>query len=247
MIPKLLALCFLVLVSALPTLAQPSAVNIEGMNGEVKRVDEKESTTTVKDGKTKEDFDSFSHFLVFDKSGRLTYATYSFEGSSTEKRYFYDKDGVRKCASQTTRPFNRSTQEPPPSFSASVFKFNAGENTLTEDTYTPKLQSGPVFELNDLGQRYKYVFDKTNRLIKKIVLSSDGREVMTFEYFFRSTGFPSDLVITSGGRALQMLKYTYEVDSHGNWTKRTAEERSTNPQFAPRTRVTYRKISYFNK
>ncbi|MEP6847975.1 MAG: hypothetical protein ABI999_03900 [Acidobacteriota bacterium] len=226
---------------------QFSAVDLEGMSGKVKRLDEKISTISVKDGRTKEEVIPGSHYFVFDKDGRLTYAMYTFEGSSTEKQCIYDKNGVRKCSSETTSAFSKSGPSLP-SLSASVFKFDAAENSMTEDTYTPKMQNGgPAFELNDLGQRYKYYFDASKRMTKKIVLSSDGAEVSTYEYFYRSSGPPSDMALTSHGRLIQAEKYTYDLDDHGNWTKRTSVSRFTNAAMPESTTVSYRKVAYYEK
>jgi len=245
MIPKLSIPILCILAFCTPLFGQPSSVNIEGMSGPVKRVYQKQTTTTEKNGKEKEDFSGISESFVFDKQGRLTYETFDLGDSSTEKHYSYEKDGVRKCVSQRTQAFNKSGQEPRPDVYATVFKYDAAENSISEDTYTSRLTTDPVVEVNRLGQRYKYFFDNQNRLIRKIVLSEQGNEVNTYEYSYTSNGLPSSLLLTQHGRLLELIKYTYELDSKGNWTKRTGQISTSMVRTPPKAEVAYRKISYY--
>lgn len=238
---------FIAIIMAASAHAQPTALNIEGLTGNVKRVDEKRAAVQVKNGVAREKPDDSEKAYVFDEKARLTYESrsgmYPYERNCI---YEHEKnEEIRKCRSQSNPPFTKPGNEPRPSFSASVFQYNTLENSISEDTYTSLGSSGPLIELDNLGQRYKYFFNATNGMTKRVVLASDGDEVMTYEYFYRGDAPAANMVLSTSGRALQFVKYTYELDGKGNWIKRTAETTSVDPRQPVKTDITYRKISYY--
>lgn len=224
--------------------AQPTDLHIEGLKGKVKRIDERNAEIVMKKGVPVEERLGFEKSKVFDEKGRLTFE--SFVGTSiTERRFSYEKNGVRKAVSEIRLPFEKAGAKKLPSVSASVFKHNEKENSLTELRYVAPRQTGPVLEINSASNHFKYFFDSSNRLLKKVFFSSEGRELNVDEYYYREADHPSDVVILYRGNAIQFLKYTYELDSHGNWTKRIEYSKPVNPQQPERTTVTYRKISSY--
>ena len=102
-----------------------------------------------------------------------------------------------------------------------------------------------VIQMTEYGQRIKYIFDSSNRLTKQVIMGPDLKEVMTYEYFYRAPGPPTDVVISGNGRALQFIKYKYELDEAGNWTRRESEARPINPNHPVGVSVEYRKITYY--
>lgn len=235
----------LVLFAALGTVAQPTDRSIHGLTGKVKRFDERSETIIEKDGALKKEKGSIEETKIFDESGRLSREMFSGMVNS-ERRFLYEKNGVRKSITDSTQPFEKPRSIKIPSYSVSVFTYDAKENSILEKTYSGKYQAGPVLETSGPGDQEKFFFDDLNRLVKKVYLTSDGREMTTEEYFHRdSSPNPTDVVISLRGRAIQFIKCTYEVDSAGNWTKRTEVKRSTDPRHPVLTEVTYRKISYY--
>ena len=225
--------------------AQPTDVSINGLTGKVKRFDERRSSIVEKNGAQKEEKSGLEKSLFFDEAGRLTLQ--SFSGLSTsETRYLYAKDGVRKAITDRTEAFEKPGKVKIPGYSVSVFTFNAKDNSILEETYRGKLQAGPVLETADRSHRYKFYFDSIDRLIKEEFLSPEGSELTTEEYFYSGASVaPTDVVVSSGGRALQFIKCTYDLDSVGNWTKRIEVRKPSDPRNPVITEVTYRKISYY--
>jgi hypothetical protein len=223
--------------------AQPTHVDIEGLFGKVKRVDERSADIEVVDGVRKEKKELTEFSKVFDEKGRLTYEVVTGE-NIVERRHTYSKDGIRRTVGEDKRPFEKPNPYKRPSLSAARFIYDEKENSISEDIITGRDFGDPVVELTEFGQRYKYFFDSANRLTKKVVMEPNLKVVMTYEYFYRAPGPPTDVVISSRGRAIQFIKYKYVLDADGNWTRRESEARSTNPNHPVRFDVMYRKIAY---
>lgn len=237
------ALIFLIAPTAY---SQPSALNIKGLVGKVKRVDEKSTQLIESHGKTRQS-DLPAHSMVFDKNGELTFETYfTLEGNS-ETKYSNESNGVRKQVNQRNRPFAKSNEQFLPTVSASIFKYDPAAKMISEDHYDAIRQTGPVYDANSLTQRYKYYFNSANRLTKNIVLARSGKEIMTYEYTFRGDGPPNEQIISAHGRAFELTKFVYEMDAKGNWIKRTGVTESFDPKVASQTWVTIRKIDYYDK
>ena len=240
-------LLFAILVTAcFGTSAQePTDISIHGMIGKVKRVDERIATLVEKKGVAKEEKGGIETTRIFDENGRLSRELFS-GSSNSERRFIYEKDGVRKSVTDTTQPFEKPNVLKMPGYSVSVFKYDSKENSISEDRFHGKIQSGPILETGDPGNKYKYFFDAENRLTKEVLMEPDGREILIEEYFYRGSGpTASDIVVSSRGRAIQFVKCTYEADSHGNWTKRTEARKPVDPKQSTVTEITYRKITYY--
>jgi YD repeat-containing protein len=197
--------------------AQPSELNTHDLIGKVKRVDERRVDVKIVDGVRKEEKSNLESSMVFDERGRMTFE--SFEG---------EPDAYKR-----------------PSVSATRFTYNASENSISEDRLTGRDFGDSVIELNQYGQRIKYFFDPSNRLLKQVIMAPNKSEVMTYEYFYRTSGPPSEVVISNKGRALQFIRYKYALDEAGNWTRREAESKPVNPAHPTTFDVVYRKITYY--
>jgi len=225
---------------------QPNDVSMNELIGKVKRVDERSATVIQKNGKQKEEKSGLEKSLIFDEKGRLTLKIFTGLNTS-ETRYSYEKNGIRKAITDRTEPFEKHGAIKIPGYSASRFTFNETENSILEETFYGKIQTGPILELAGRSHQYKYFFDKTNRLVKKEYLSPEGdNEITTKEFFHReNTPTPTDVIISSKGDVLQFIKCTYEIDDNGNWTKRIEIKKPIDPKNPTVTEVTYRKISYY--
>lgn len=224
---------------------RPTDVSINGMIGKVKRVDVRRATMVLKKGVQKEERAETEKSLFFDTNGRLTSKSISGYGVS-ETRYSYEKNGVRKAITDRTEPFDKPGKIKIPGYSASKFTFDEKERSILEETFGGGPQTGPVLELQWRSHSYKFYFDETDRLIKEEFLSPDGKELTTYTYFYRdATHNPTDVVISSKRQVLQFIKFTYELDKNGNWTKRREVKRPIDPKNPTITEVNYRKISYY--
>jgi YD repeat-containing protein len=241
---KLLLSILLLAISCAAVWAQPTQLTIEGLVGNVKRVDERRSDVEVVDGVRKERKASTEFSKVFDQQGRVV-AEFVTGENIVETKHTYSKDGIRRTMSETTRPFEKPNAYKRPSVSATRFTYDASENSISEDHLSGRDFGDSVVEMMEYGRRLKYFFDSSNRLTKKLVMDSNLKEVSTYEYFYRGDGPPTEVVLTLGGRALQMIKYTYELDAQGNWTKRESEAKTSNPANPIAADVVYRKISYY--
>lgn len=224
--------------------AQPSELNTHDLIGKVKRVDERRVDVKIVDGVRKEEKSNLASSMVFDEKGRMTFE--SFEGEViTERRHSHSKDGVRRTISDSKRPFEKPNAYKRPSVSATRFTYDASENSISEDRLTGRDFGDSVIEFNRYGQRIKYYFDPSNRLLKQVIMAPNKSEVMTYEYFYRTSGPPSEVVISNKGRALQFIKYKYVLDEAGNWTKRESEAKPVNPAHETTFDTVYRKITYY--
>jgi hypothetical protein len=225
--------------------AQPTSLNIYGLNERVKNVEEKSTGYIIDNGKDKKDFDGGKTTLYFDKLGQLTSKTVTSTEGVTEVKYDNSANGIRKAITETRRPFDVSNKTPLPSVSASVFKFDKEKNLLSEDTYTTFRQTGPDYVLNNPGQGYRYYFDDFGRMTKKLILDDNGKLVSKTEYFYRTSGPPTEEVETVGGRVIAMRRITYEFDSSNNWVKRTVVSQPSSPKDSTYKVITVRKIDYY--
>ncbi|HEX6126986.1 MAG TPA: hypothetical protein VFZ23_16555 [Pyrinomonadaceae bacterium] len=239
-----LILFFVVVLLTVSAEAQPSELNTHDLIGKVKRVDERTVDVRIVDGVRKEEKGKFVSSMVFDEKGRLTFE--SIEGEViTERRHSHSKDGVRRTISDSKRPFEKPDAYKRPSVSATRFTYDAGDNSISEDRLTGRDFGDSVIELDQYGQRIKYYFDVSNRLLKQVIMGPNKSEVMTYEYFYRTSGPPTEVVISNKGRALQFIKYKYVLDEAGNWTKRESESKPVNPSHQTTFDVVYRKITYY--
>ena len=241
---KSTTLAGLVLVFAGTVVGQPTERNVFGLFGNVKRVDEKQVKVEIVNGIRKETSSEFEETTVFDDKGRLEYERYG--GATTvERRHVYADNGRRRTIADTKAPFEKPNAYKRPSISGALFSYNATENSISHDTVSGRDFGGPTVTLNEYGQRYKYYFDKTNRLIKKVIMDSGLREVTTYQYTYADSGPPSEAKLYLRGKLLQTLLYKYILDPQGNWTRRETQSIPTNPEHPITFEVSYRKISYY--
>ena len=225
-------------------IAQPTQLNTHFLVGKVKRVDERRSDLEFVNGVRKEKKSDLESSKVFDEQGRLTFESFTGE-NNTEIKHTYSKDGIRRSVGETTRPFEKPDPYKRPSLSATRFAYDAQDNSISEDRLRGRDFGDPVVEMTEYGQRFKYFFDESNRLTKTVVMGPDKSIVMSYEYFYRADGPPTDVVLSNRGRALQSIKYKYELDANGNWTKRESEARPANPNQPVSYDIVYRKITYY--
>ena len=97
-----------------------------------------------------------------------------------------------------------------------------------------------------MTQRYKSRFDASGRVIEKIGYTIQGVAVTRNVYTYEVDNNPrEERLVTTGIPNPQIVKYTYVLDSQGNWIKRIAENTLADSARTQRIEVTYRKISYY--
>jgi hypothetical protein len=242
-----LVFLLLLLIVASEARSQPTALKMLGLTGKVKSVEEKSVELSIVNGKEKKTYDGTARTIYFDRNGRMTSEISVSSYGTSEIRYDYDEAGVRKAVKETRRPFAKPTDAVLPSVFGSVFRYDKETNSLSEDTYTSVNQRGPVYELNDLGQRFKYYFDDSERMVKKFVLEPNGNEVAVTEFYYRGDGPPAQEVMTVHKRAIETKKFEYEFDGSGNWIKSVADVETLYPKAIRYKWVTTRKIDYYAK
>jgi hypothetical protein len=240
----LIVLGVLLVAGMIGVRAQPTELNTHGLIGKVKRVDARQAEIRIKNGVRKEEKSRDESSMVFDEKGRLTFETTIGE-EVLEIRHTHSADGIRRTLSETKRPFDKPNAGRRPSAYATRFRYNESDNSISEDHMGGRDFGDPVIEMTEYTQRNKYIFDSSNRLAKRVIMEADLKEGLTYEYFYRAPGPPTDLVVSRNGHALQFIKYKYELDDVGNWTRRESESRSINPNHPVGVRVEYRKITYY--
>jgi hypothetical protein len=92
----------------------------------------------------------------------------------------------------------------------------------------------------------KYRFDTSSRVIEVIVYSSKGNAFIRDVYIYEADHNPTERRLFAAGLpAPEIIKYTYTLDSQGNWIKRVAENTLADKDRTLRIEFTYRKISYY--
>ena len=125
--------------------------------------------------------------------------------------------------------------------SLSVFRFDSSKNILFQDEYR-----GDDIKADYLRQKYQYAFDRSGRIMERLVFDAKGGEVFKDVYIYGTEQLPTEKHLSMAENPVgQVFKYKYILDSQGNWTKQTAEITILKKANEPRTEVTYRKISYY--
>lgn len=225
------------------TQSEPTDINIEGLSGKVKRIDDETATLEMKNGTASEVSRRRTRTVIFDKKGRLTYEWIKISNLPPfEQNYYYDKKGNRH---RRTSRINELGVEPSKvgteQMSLSVFSFDSSKNILFQDEYR-----GDDITADYLLQKYQYSFDKSGRILERLVFDANGGEVFKDVYIYGTEHLPTEKHLSMAENPVgQIFKYKYILDSQGNWTKQIAEITILKKANEPRIEVTYRKISYY--
>lgn len=225
------------------SMSQPTDRNLEGLVGQVKSIDEEEAEIKMKGGKQSEGSRHRSRTVIYDRQGRMTHRWVSISGSdSSDQSFSYSKNNIRHRRYSNYDPAsNNIGTTGAERRSVSVFRFDATENALYEDVYV-----GDDPTAKALTQRYKSRFDASGRVIEKIGYTIQGVAVTRNVYTYEVDNNPrEERLVTTGIPNPQIVKYTYVLDSQGNWIKRIAENTLADSARTQRIEVTYRKISYY--
>ncbi len=215
----------------------PTNLTLEGLKGNVKRVDEETSTVVTKNGVTKETNRRRPRSMVFDERGRITYEWISIgQLPPFEHHYDHDKNGSqRRRTSREGDPNNeRSIQT-----SLKTYRFDPSRRILFVDEYR-----GDKANTQMLRQIYEYHFDESGRISEHITRDSKNREV------FRTTySYDSQLIVNEQRHSMaenpvgQIFVYENTADAHGNWIRRRSQM-TILKSGEKRTEAIYRRISY---
>ena len=241
-IPILLVLAFSKAYAV--QLAQPTDRDLDGLVGSVKRIEEEVTEVKTKDGKLTEGSRRRYRSVTYDRQGRMTRRWMNVTGtSSTDQTFSYDKKGARHVRYKIFNPLINSAPESGNEESAvHVFHFDADRSALHEDVYV-----GDEATPNGRTQRSTYQFDVGGRLTEKISYTIQGDVAVRDVYTYGTDRHhPTERRLFGFGRPTpQTIKYTYTLDSQGNWIKRVEENTLANHERTVRIKITYRKISYY--
>lgn len=226
--------------------AVPNDLNIGHLKGKVQKIEEE--TAAVKNNK--EDSRFFSGIIKFDNNGRKIYEWLKFSKNDLPRESFFNYDND-KCFIKTVDLFPKLFENNGKDyFSYSLRNYSGNENMLTDEFFLAFSRIGET-KMRDT----KYRFDSEGRLTDEIQI------VYSPKGFPRLPNSPQTLTVThtynngehlptetkfviSGEKTLETTKnFTYQLDSQGNWFKRTAEFTDQNNKKI--TEITYRKITYF--
>jgi hypothetical protein len=226
---------------------QPSDLDMEGLSGKVKRIVEEIAPVKMKNGALKEGSRRRSREVIFDKQGRVTYRWIQIlDFDANESNYSYDKN-KRINRTKVIKPFAKPGEPEIMMLSSDIFRYDPAENAIYEDVYAPGMTDSKIMtDSRIITQKYKFIFDRDNRLSERIMLTTNGKVVSTDKYIYGEQKLPTERRLSLlGNPRLQIIKYSYELDAQGNWIKRTAEKMMANAAADKETEVTYRKISYY--
>lgn len=227
--------------------AQPNDLNMEGLSGRVKSIDEDTALMKEKDGVMVEGTRNRTQSLIFDKQGRMTYEWIKIKNLDPRATYYtYEKNGRRISRQIVIKPFANKTEEPFEQYSLSVITFDKKTRTLSRDVFVGHMVDRKPVDLNIPTQKYKYIFDEDGRLLAKVMLTLQGEEGTRDTYIYKSERLPAERRLSMAGTLrMQVIKYTYELDAQGNWVKRTEENTWADAKATKEWKVSYRKITYY--
>jgi hypothetical protein len=244
-----IALALICFPAVAGVLAQPTDWAIEGIIGRVKSFEERSLSRYEKNGKVENDKTLVDTIQYFDEKGRLTKEIRNGLNNISTTYYTYHKGGERRGLTESVRPFEKPTPPDQPKYPThllSVFTYDPGENSVLEKGFRIPFSARPEPSEPERWHQFKWYFDKDNKLIRHIFMSPDGKELTTQTYVYPADGrHPVEMTVTSKGRTLQSIKYSYELDANGNWKKRTAVKTPIDPRNPVVTEVTIRKLSYY--
>src|SRR5262245_28123717 len=139
---KKIILIISICLFTIPGLAQqtqfkPADINIEGLSGKVKRIDEETAAVKMKDGVPAEVNRRRTRSVIFDKDGRLTYEWTQIEKLAPfEQNYYYDKKGNRHRRTSREDLFSAEPSKiGKEQLTVGVFSFDPAGNALFETIY----------------------------------------------------------------------------------------------------------------
>ena len=103
--------------------------------------------------------------------------------------------------------------------------------------------SGPCLGVH----RVTYIYNEQRKPTKIVYYEPDGRVRQTFQYSYDAKGLVTTHLLQYYD-AKQSFAYSYEFDSHGNWTRKVATKDLGNKDFPNASKevsVTSREISYY--
>ena len=228
----------------------PTDRQIDDLIGPVRSVEEERAELKTDGAKTREVSRRLTRAVNYDRSGRMTHRSdYISPLRSTTMTFHHEtsKDGESV--------FRKNHD------SLTVLKFDTANNVLDERRYLgdqPKLQA--------MTQRYEHFFDPGGRLIE--IRTWGFLDEKAAEVLRRSQNLPRNTPVTlvlvrttftydSGPHPTERnnvdffgnktsVRYTYTLDTLGNWIKRVEEVTLLRPAGkTERTEVTYRNIRYY--
>jgi len=210
--------------------AQQKKTDLEhsGLVGKVKSIKVEEAKLSSKDGKQVEGKKTQTETLNYNEKGALT-KTVRFEaGRPTDYYYSNDANGNRLEFSRTSLGENRMTTQ---------FAYDANGNR-TEETQTGE---------GGLVNKVVCVFDAKGRVVERKIFNKQGLFARR-AYAYASDANPTqEAEYDAKGALVGQQSYSYELDSTGNWVKRTTSKQvySNGKQVMEPAAVTYRTISYY--
>ena len=120
----LIALCLFTLPTfGQQTQVQPTDINIEGLSGKVKRIDDETATLEMKNGTLSAVNRRRTRTAIFDKQGRLIYEWIKISNLPPfEHNYYYDKKGNRHRRTARINEFGTEQTKPLCTGSAEVLR-----------------------------------------------------------------------------------------------------------------------------
>lgn len=221
----------------------PTDLDLERLNGKVKKIDEEIARVKIKNGVSREDSPSRSRSVAFDKNGLKTYEWIKFAEAMPYERY-YEYENGRRLTRTVSTGFSVGSDKQLESFSVAALLFNVGELSLLEAVFSgrnPEIKSA-------LRQQNKFLFDRRKRLVGEISYDvTTGKPLILTKYIFGEERLPVERQIGSAyvNRYVQSIRYSYVLDEEGNWTKQSAENFPAVANPVKETTITYRKISYY--
>ena len=213
-----------------PSGAQQKKTDLEhaGLIGKVKTVKVEETKVSNKDGKKTEGRKTQVETQSYNDKGALTKAVRFDAGRATDYFYSYDSTGNRLEFSRTTLGESRIKAE---------FKYDANGNRLEE------VQTGEEGLLN----RLVFTYDTKGRATEKRIYNKQGLFARRTYSYVDGVNPAEEAEYDSKGGLVGKQRYSYELDSTGNWVKRVTSTLGTSngkPVSEP-VRFTHRTIAYY--
>jgi hypothetical protein len=227
--------------------AQPNDLNMESLAGKVKRIDEDTAVMKEKNGVLVEGSRNRTRSIIFDKQGRMTYEWIRIKDlDPKETNYTYEKNGRRTSRQVVIRPFADKDKPPFEQYSLSIVTFDKDQNILFRDVFIGNIADRNPTDMKIPTQKYQYIFDKDYRLLASVMLTLEGQEGSRDSYIYESGRLPVQRRLSMAGNPrLQVIKYTYKLDTRGNWIKRTEENTWADAKATKEWKVTYRQVTYY--
>ncbi|HSB11066.1 MAG TPA: hypothetical protein VLM38_16375 [Blastocatellia bacterium] len=210
--------------------AQQKKTDLEhaGLLGKVKTVKVEEAKISNKSGKPGEGKRVHVETQSYSDHGVLTKAIRFDAGRATDYFYSYDSSGNRLEFNRTAVGEARLKTE---------FKLDAVGNRI-EETQTGE---------QGLVNKIVCIFDAKGRMVEKRIFNKQGLFARRAYAYGADANPTHEIEYDSKGALVGQQSYAYEVDSTGNWIKRTTSTQGTSggKAVAEPAEVTYRTITYY--